>query len=404
VDQASDQLRLQLEYSRSLAQTQYLTGLINGNFSDQEEIQRQAHQVGIELPPHSAFYAIILQADPPVHHSVLDAFPDIWEEALDESLNGYKVSLSADKGTVWIIHGEPGQIERNRWEWIQTKLSKHAMSNVHFGIGQAYNDLLQLPQSYLEAYTALYYKPIFGDCSLLFHQDDASETTNVVWYPKAELAKLDLILKQGDPESALPVIDEIMDKIRRNNANYFMAKSICFDIMYTFSKTVLQMETKIDNQTEYSQQMFRIMEINTFEGIQEHTYAFCSDLLNVMKALAKPQKPELLQLIETYIAETAYSNQFSIQGMSRDLSLSTTYLGKYFKEQTGITLLDFVTRFRIERAKHLLAQSDLPLQDIVEQTGATNVSSFIRKFKKTMAMTPGEYRTLVKDQKVNNGS
>jgi YesN/AraC family two-component response regulator len=90
--------------------------------------------------------------------------------------------------------------------------------------------------------------------------------------------------------------------------------------------------------------------------------------------------------------------------MSRDLSLSTAYLGKYFKEQTGITLLDFVTRFRIERAKHLLAQSDLPLQDIVEQTGATNVSSFIRKFKKTMAMTPGEYRTLVKDQKVNNGS
>ena len=61
-------------------------------------------------------------------------------------------------------------------------------------------------------------------------------------------------------------------------------------------------------------------------------------------------------------------------------------------EQTGENLKSYITRLRMEEAKKLLTQTALPLYEIVSRIGYLDVSSFIRKFKKEVGMTPGEYR------------
>jgi AraC-like DNA-binding protein len=80
--------------------------------------------------------------------------------------------------------------------------------------------------------------------------------------------------------------------------------------------------------------------------------------------------------------------------MSDDLGISISYISRYFKEQTGQTVLDYVNYLRIDHAKQLLETTDEPIENVIKSIGYFDVSSFIRKFKKDMGITPGEYRKI----------
>ncbi len=387
VDQRSDQLSMQLKYSHSFAKEHLLTSLLKGKLKNEAYLREQGKHLDIHLPP-STYFVMIVQTDPAVNEADMGSLPAHWKDAFDADLYGYQVNMYEGRDTAWIIEGDPQRMNRSQWEEMLNSFAQHISAEVIFGIGNACSDLMQLSQSYLEAYTSLFHKPMTEGNQIYFYPDITKENKDAIWYPKAQLAKLDLIIKQGEPNKVIPVLDEIIDQIKENHTPFLMAKYIGFDIVNTISK--------MNARSDYSKEMLQIMEINSFDELQQALYVFCNEMVLLMEEVEGQRKPEMLVLIESYVGEAAYFNQFSIKVMAQDLSISTAYLGRYFKDQTGMTLMDYVTELRIERAKKLLAESEMPLQDIVQQIGFTDVSSFIRKFKGIVSMTPGEYRLLVK--------
>ncbi len=65
---------------------------------------------------------------------------------------------------------------------------------------------------------------------------------------------------------------------------------------------------------------------------------------------------------------------------------------RYFKEHFHITLSQYVTYLRLEHAKQLLQDTDIPVTDVAMQSGYQNVSYFIRSFQKAYAVSPLKYR------------
>jgi len=63
-----------------------------------------------------------------------------------------------------------------------------------------------------------------------------------------------------------------------------------------------------------------------------------------------------------------------------------------FKEQMGITIIDYVTSVRIERAKHLLLATDQSCTEICFEVGYNNQSYFTRTFKALVGMTPRQFK------------
>lgn len=63
-----------------------------------------------------------------------------------------------------------------------------------------------------------------------------------------------------------------------------------------------------------------------------------------------------------------------------------------FREVTGMPPGHYLQRMRIDHAKRLLAQTDLPLEDIIGQVGYQDLSSFRRLFRKEVDVSPGRYR------------
>lgn len=87
-------------------------------------------------------------------------------------------------------------------------------------------------------------------------------------------------------------------------------------------------------------------------------------------------------------------------GMSEVAShihLNPSYFSALFKEQTGFTFSEYVTRSRIQKAKELLLQTRLTIADISEQVGYQTSKYFIKLFKEYEGTSPNQYRKQIMD-------
>ena len=93
-----------------------------------------------------------------------------------------------------------------------------------------------------------------------------------------------------------------------------------------------------------------------------------------------------------YIADN-YSNDISLDEVSGKVDVSPYYFTRLFKEETGETFLEYLTRLRIDNAKELMKDPDVSIKDICTRVGYSDPNYFSRIFKKAVGKTPTEYRT-----------
>ena len=93
----------------------------------------------------------------------------------------------------------------------------------------------------------------------------------------------------------------------------------------------------------------------------------------------------------SYIQQS-FAGEISLKEFGEQFHLSEKYVSRYFKEHFHITLSKYVTYLRLEHAKQLLQNTDIPVTEVAMQSGYQNVSYFIRSFKKTYGVSPLKYR------------
>lgn len=98
----------------------------------------------------------------------------------------------------------------------------------------------------------------------------------------------------------------------------------------------------------------------------------------------------ILACVDGHYAEMDFNVSRVAQLMDRNIS----YLSQYFRDQSGIGLLEYINRVRINRAKELIqgGREKLTIKQVAQQVGFDNLNSFIRVFKKYEGVTPGEFK------------
>jgi len=87
----------------------------------------------------------------------------------------------------------------------------------------------------------------------------------------------------------------------------------------------------------------------------------------------------------------------SLRDVAEFLHLNASYFSVLFKEQTGLTFSDYITRRRIQRAKELLASTHMPITEIAEKVGYQTAKYFVKVFRSHESLSPGQYRNNVSD-------
>ena len=82
----------------------------------------------------------------------------------------------------------------------------------------------------------------------------------------------------------------------------------------------------------------------------------------------------------------------TLEDMAQQFHLSEPYISKYIKDKSGKTFGDFVQGIRMKKARTLLKNSNMTVENIAYTVGYQNVEHFNRLFKKKYNMTPIQYR------------
>ncbi len=96
---------------------------------------------------------------------------------------------------------------------------------------------------------------------------------------------------------------------------------------------------------------------------------------------------DVRQYILSHIHERSTTEQ-----LAHAVGRNRTYLCTCFKEETGMSVNDYITRIKMDEAKRLLQVTDKPLHAIAEHLGYSGQSYFQNVFKKVIGMTPLDYR------------
>ncbi|MGG3283025.1 response regulator transcription factor [Paenibacillus solani] len=104
------------------------------------------------------------------------------------------------------------------------------------------------------------------------------------------------------------------------------------------------------------------------------------------------QVQEALRYVDQRLQET-----ISLKEMAEVLHLNSSYFSVLFKDQTGITFSEYVTRRRVQRAKELLVGTSLPVADIAEKVGYQTAKYFVKVFRDQENISPSQYRHSVVD-------
>ena len=97
---------------------------------------------------------------------------------------------------------------------------------------------------------------------------------------------------------------------------------------------------------------------------------------------------KLLTYIHTHIHE-----DISLTSLSDVCHMSPSYISRLFKKELDIGFVEYLNRFRIQRAEQLLKETTLSVEQVGYQVGFTNIRSFLRVFKQYTNISPGQYRT-----------
>ena len=86
-----------------------------------------------------------------------------------------------------------------------------------------------------------------------------------------------------------------------------------------------------------------------------------------------------------------YAKKLTLEDLAQACHLHPNYLCALFKEYTGQTVFEYITRFRVESAANLLKNDILPMGKVGELVGFRSESLFYRKFKAIMGVSPKAY-------------
>lgn len=96
---------------------------------------------------------------------------------------------------------------------------------------------------------------------------------------------------------------------------------------------------------------------------------------------------EVLQIIET-----EYGNDLSLEYLAGRVHLTPSYMSHMFKKETGISLVKYINKYRMEKAKEFLDQSNYKIVEVYRMVGFSDPSYFGMTFKSFYGVTPSQYR------------
>lgn len=110
--------------------------------------------------------------------------------------------------------------------------------------------------------------------------------------------------------------------------------------------------------------------------------------------LGQDDRSPIVKQVLNHIHEF-YMEEMSLKSLGRKYNIHPGYLGKLFNKETNETFTDYINKYRIQKAKEMLKETNLKVHEIARGVGYWETGYFHKQFKKYVGISPTDYKGLI---------
>ena len=116
--------------------------------------------------------------------------------------------------------------------------------------------------------------------------------------------------------------------------------------------------------------------------------------IDFKSVLSRNNADEIILSVENFLKDNLYK-KIKFEDVSSKLNISSTSLKNIFKKGTGMGVMEYFRKLKIEEAKILIRETAMNFTQIADYLGYESIHDFSRQFKKITGMAPSEYAATI---------
>ncbi len=378
-----------LEGSFTAVKNERLYRLIGGAYASREDFNLDCSELNLALP-HDYFFISIFMFHKPVND--LDLIAQTLKKQFSDHCVYYCLHNFRPDQIIFLHNlSEPIWMGGKYFFKIQTFLKNKYNISTTIGVGTVKHCTGQIGQSYMEAVSALDYRFVKGNGSIIEFKEALGANLAYMSYPHQEFELLRNALLRRSEKEIQSSIQNIIHFMEQGPIPLYQARNICYNLIHLVNEQCQSGKNNTSSPLELSG-------IETAQEIIQMLRNWSRDLTGIA---ASEVQTVTLEKVLSYVNDNCLNCEFSAYETAEHFHMLLPAFSKFFKDAMGQTIMDYIIVQRMQKAKELLASTDMPLKDIAEQVGYYNLSSFTRRFKLSQGITPSQYRKFASNSSKN---
>ena len=132
--------------------------------------------------------------------------------------------------------------------------------------------------------------------------------------------------------------------------------------------------------------------LESASNVTDYIAGIIEDAIRYRDSIATNRYRDIVDSAVKYIEENFSDEELSLNQLASHVNVSPNHLSTIFSQQTGKTFIKYLTEYRMDKAKELLRCTSKRSSEVSEAVGYKDPHYFSYMFKKTVGMTPTNYR------------
>lgn len=278
---------------------------------------------------------------------------------------------------------------------IKDNLNSELKLSVTIGIGECVARIERVPFSYQRAMLAANQKLFLGKDRIIHSGSIRYRIGSEDPINMKSMENIYTALRLGNYERLEVFTNEVFNKLGCKKAiDKQYIQGVCLQMISICNRVINESDRAIyEERINIYSLVNHLFKLETLEDMKSFLLSTFKKLCDNIGISQHNSSQKVVEKIKSKIYEE-YFEDISINSIAKDVYLTPSYICFLFRQETGETINDFLTKVRIEKAKELLNGRETKVYEISKKVGYNDPKYFSKLFKKFTGVNPSEYNKL----------
>lgn len=323
------------------------------------------------------------------------------EEGLISNNGIFLYGVKTGNAQMAVVVGAKSMNKEEKKNLVQTYITKEVKEKfkISIGIGSTREDYAQLPNTYEEARVALNYRILKGSSTAILFEElyDMENRTDLI--TEKEMEQLKERIDRFDQAGFYITVKKIFNRVlSENKLSLPELQKLSLNIVLLGLHNIPTAQLQMNEY--FGKNLFTLKSIEKFKTIEQLENWIMNMVCSMNELMLKdsvPKKKDVIAEAKEYIRQN-YNKNITLNDISKEFYINPYYFSQLFKKKTGVTYQKYLTDYRVDRAKKLLAETELRIYEVCKLVGYSDVNHFNQIFERLEGMKPSEYRQKYKQE------